>query len=371
MKCQFCNSEWSSTVQTKTCPFCGKDLITDEKMDVKSAIKKVIADRGVEILHTPKLIISYVMDYVQGYDREKKLLKIAINSGVWAEFAGFANCNNTEEFLPTLKKAKYNLMENEFLSEEKCSIIIDILMDVMGVSIADLYTNGDVDFSKLKGDSEFLRQEAFAGNPIAQKALGLCYVFGEGVEKNDSEARKWFERSAEQGYANAQSNLGYMYYQGRGGKQDYTEAAKYFKLAAEQNHAIAQRFLGEMYSEGLGVEHDSAQAFSWYKMAAEQNDSEAQFRVGGFYFNGTIVEQDYNKALYWYEKSAQQGHSASQFVSGVIYHEGLAGEKDVDKALKYYKLAAEQGNEFAQVELGRMYYDGDGVKQNYAQAQNS
>jgi TPR repeat protein len=37
------------------------------------------------------------------------------------------------------------------------------------------------------------------------------YDFGKGVLKDDKQAASWYQKAAEQGYANAQSNLGAMY----------------------------------------------------------------------------------------------------------------------------------------------------------------
>ena len=45
-------------------------------------------------------------------------------------------------------------------------------------------------------------------------SLAHCYYHGEGVEKNLTEAFKWYQKSAEQGNAPAQSTLGGFYHRG-------------------------------------------------------------------------------------------------------------------------------------------------------------
>lgn len=41
----------------------------------------------------------------------------------------------------------------------------------------------------------------------AQYNLALCYEYGKGVEKNKSEAIKWYRKSAEQGLSDAKKAL--------------------------------------------------------------------------------------------------------------------------------------------------------------------
>ena len=48
---------------------------------------------------------------------------------------------------------------------------------------------------------------------IAQYNLGICYIIGEGVEK-ETKAFEYFKKSAEKEYLNAQYKLGYRYYNG-------------------------------------------------------------------------------------------------------------------------------------------------------------
>ena len=49
------------------------------------------------------------------------------------------------------------------------------------------------------------------GEGEAQCKLGGCYCYGEGVEKDEAEAVKWYRKAAEQGRSAAQCNLGSCY----------------------------------------------------------------------------------------------------------------------------------------------------------------
>ena len=205
--------------------------------------------------------------------------------------------------------------------------------------------------------------KAEQGHAKAQAILGLMYRKGQGVEKNDKEPAKWFQKAAEQGDADAQFCLGAMYYNGEGVPQDYAEAVKWFRKAAEQKHA-AQAMLGGMYSEGKGVPKDDVKAAEWNRKAAEQGDAMAQHSLGVMYENGEGVPQDHVEAAKWYRKAAEQGLASAQYNLGVMYYNDYNGEvvpKDYKKAAKWIRKAAEQGDAMAQYSLGAVYYFGWGV----------
>lgn len=72
-----------------------------------------------------------------------------------------------------------------------------------------------------------------------QNNLGWMYERGKGVKRDEAEAFKWFQKSAEQGNAYGQANLGAMYENGRGVGQDKTEALKWYQKAADQGSEYA------------------------------------------------------------------------------------------------------------------------------------
>ena len=57
------------------------------------------------------------------------------------------------------------------------------------------------------------REKGFAD---AQYNLGVMYLKGEGVDKNDKVSAKWFRMAAQQGHADAQYNLGLLFKPGKG-----------------------------------------------------------------------------------------------------------------------------------------------------------
>jgi TPR repeat protein len=58
------------------------------------------------------------------------------------------------------------------------------------------------------------------------------FAGGQGVAQDNTEAKKWFSKAAEQGYAPAMASLGNMYETGQGVSQDYVQAYMWCSLAA-------------------------------------------------------------------------------------------------------------------------------------------
>jgi TPR repeat protein len=73
--------------------------------------------------------------------------------------------------------------------------------------------------------------------------------------------------------------LGVMYLEGQGVAKDQEKAVKWFRQAVEQGNALAQRLMGLMYEKAWGVEQDLEEAVKCYRRAAEQGDREAKKRL--------------------------------------------------------------------------------------------
>lgn len=113
-----------------------------------------------------------------------------------------------------------------------------------------------------------LRAKAEAGDALAQFYLGIRYLDGQGVVKDEVESAKWFRKAAEQGFARAQHNLGVSYASGQGVVKNEVEAVKWYRKAAEQGIAEAQFNLGVFYATGRGVAKDQVEAYAWFNLAA-------------------------------------------------------------------------------------------------------
>jgi hypothetical protein len=112
-----------------------------------------------------------------------------------------------------------------------------------------------------------------------QFSLGVRYLQGNGVNKNYSEAIKWFTLAATQEHSNSQLMLGKIYYYGEFVKPDFKKALIWNTLAAAQGLSEAQYMLGLIYENGSGVPEDKAEAKKWYILAASQGLKDAKEKL--------------------------------------------------------------------------------------------
>ena len=258
---------------------------------------------------------------------------------------------------------------------------------------------------------KWYRKAAEMGSAGAMHCLSILYEKGEGVEKNNVEARKWYDKynecelkkwkqllfHAEQGDAESQLELG-KYYE-EDGHVDEIEAVKWYRKSANQNNAEAQYRLGLCFMNGKGIQKNVIEAGKLFCKAGEQGQKGALNElenIGYNYQHGIDVEKDYATALKYYEKSgssivakyiyggkidnieefkywykaAYQGNAYAQYNIGAYYYWGIVVEKDFEIAVNWYKKAAVQGHVLAQYYLGWCLAMGKGIEKNEREAIN-
>lgn len=104
---------------------------------------------------------------------------------------------------------------------------------------------------KLQNEKKVAEQ----GDVVAQYNLGWCYRRGEGVEKNNEEAVKWYRKAAKQGYEEAQYELGGCYANGIGVKRNEKKVTKWYQKAVKRGEfSYEDVFLLILRSLGL-IDH--------------------------------------------------------------------------------------------------------------------
>lgn len=98
---------------------------------------------------------------------------------------------------------------------------------------------GAVDIQEAK---KWYRKAAEGGNPDAQVELGQRYEDGEGVEQNYTLAAEWYRKAAEHvpnlgGASQGRNHLGLLYLQGLGVPRDNVQAYFWFSLDGEEGNA--------------------------------------------------------------------------------------------------------------------------------------
>ena len=94
--------------------------------------------------------------------------------------------------------------------------------------------------------------------------LATRYKNGEGVERDYTEAMKWYKKAYDLGNGDAANQIGIMYANGRGVAKNYAEAAKWYKKSADAGFDWGKYNLAKLYERGQGVEKNDDIAFDLY-----------------------------------------------------------------------------------------------------------
>lgn len=255
---------------------------------------------------------------------------------------------------------------------KKLRIFLASLVVIFGLSACgtnsqteELFQKGLTAYnSKLFAEAkEYFIKAAGLGSVKSSYYLGFMYNMGFGVEKDNSEAFKWYKLSAEQGNEDAIIILkspplledfnkpkdlfwkGLRAYE----QEDLSKAFKYYLLSSKQGFPIAQYSLACMYYSGLGVSKNFNEAIKWTRLAASQGDYHAQIALGDIYYDGmngefTDIAIDYQEAAKWYRLAAGEGVAHAQYRLGIMYKDGKGFNQNFIEAEKWFLLAAEQGN---------------------------
>ena len=104
------------------------------------------------------------------------------------------------------------------------------------------------------------RKAAQAGYAPAQARLGDALDYAE----EDEEAVQWYRKATEQGSVAGEYGLGLMYLRGKGVAKDDEKARFHILRAANQNYVPALRVMMELYKAGAaGLPVDPAEAERW------------------------------------------------------------------------------------------------------------
>jgi len=214
----------------------------------------------------------------------------------------------------------------------------------------------------------FYRHAADLGFTSGFNNMGQMYMAGLGVPKDYSEAERLFRKAAEAGNAYATVNLGRLYVQGFGVAKDYNEAVRLFRRASDSGNVPALGQLAMMYQNGWGVTKDNGEAARLFRKAAESGDSDSMNGLGRMYEFGMGMAKDYGEAVRLFRKAVDLGNSAAAFNLGWMYRSGLGVARDYGESVRLFRTSADKGNPAGMAGLASMYVQGFGVAKDLGEA---
>jgi hypothetical protein len=115
-----------------------------------------------------------------------------------------------------------------------------------------------------------------AATPPAQKKRPKSRSSSTPSPDPSVEAVKSFRRAVEQDDTGGQNNLGIAYIKGEGVAKDQVEAVKWYRKAADQNDPVAQRRLAACFYYGKGIPKNYVECYKWLLLSAAQGDERAR-----------------------------------------------------------------------------------------------
>lgn len=123
-------------------------------------------------------------------------------------------------------------------------------------------------------------EQAETGDVDAQVSVATAYRHGLGVEKNLSEAMRWYEAAAEQSSPEAMYELGTILHQSyppedtsEDARAAAAQSVEWFNRSARSGFAPAQGTLGLVYGFGDRVEIDRVRGRMWLHVAEANGHS--------------------------------------------------------------------------------------------------
>lgn len=194
----------------------------------------------------------------------------------------------------------------------------------------------------------WLEKGAIHASASDQRKVGYYYEYSNEVfPQNLERAAHWYQQAADKGNCCGLYSLGLCYIYGKGVQQSYEKGLNLLKKAKDKNCEYATCYLRENYygPELVGK--------------AVAGDSDAQFKLGRAFLDGLGVEKKPEEGFRWIRKAADQENTYALNVIGVLYLKGLGAPQNGKLAIESFKKAAEKGNANAQTSLGYIYLKGD------------
>jgi TPR repeat protein len=246
-------------------------------------------------------------------------------------------------------------------------LILSVVTSMQSIAIAqELKTPIDKNVNSNQPEMDNILSGAYGGEGAEQYNLGYHYLYGQGVNQSNKEAKKWFDLAAKSDSPAARYKIGRLYETGVLYQKDIDKAVFHYEFAAKNGDLYAINNLAILYLNGTGVSQDVNKGIKFLTQAAERANVEAQVNLGLYYLNAIKAEHSIKSALKWFTEAAKENNPTALYYLA----EHAFAEKDYVKAYDYYLTSAQQSNNNAQLKLAMLYAKGLGIEKNNSTATN-
>ncbi|CAF1159272.1 unnamed protein product [Adineta ricciae] len=184
------------------------------------------------------------------------------------------------------------------------------------------YEHGDDDVKQnYEQAARYFAKAAGQGNPEGMYNLARLTDRGLGVKKDHTLAQNLYEQAAAKppylselynvrnnGVAEAEHALGLRYVEGIVVSKNQAVGSCWFKRAFDHGHVQSGNNLASLYENGSGVILDLDKAEHIYEQAAQQGDSNAMYNLAILFTRRVKFE----RAKIWYNRARDAGHIVAQ-----------------------------------------------------------
>ncbi|RUY27267.1 peptidoglycan-binding protein, partial [Mesorhizobium sp. M7A.F.Ca.US.001.04.2.1] len=147
--------------------------------------------------------------------------------------------------------------------------------------------------------------------------------------------------------AKALFEIGSRYAESRGVKEDMAAAAKWYEKSAELGFAPAEYRIGNFYEKGIGVARDIKKAKTWYQLSAAQGNASGMHNLAVLFAMAADGVTDNESAAHWFQAAADVGVKDSQFNLGILAAKGVGMKQNLEESYKWFALVAKTGDKDA------------------------
>jgi GAF domain/Sel1 repeat len=191
-----------------------------------------------------------------------------------------AKCSNpADQLCAALSPVFYNFEqkfpgENRYRNLSIASILLAVLVGAYFLTTHYEKASRLVQTAKISGIAGEATGAPLAVGSAAQYPLTAQNAAGKVAPQTYAAAIASFEDAARKGDAEAGWKVGLSYLRGIGVVKDETRAAEWFKKAANLGDVRAQTALSDLYFNGVGVRRDYVRAYTWANIAARAGQAE-------------------------------------------------------------------------------------------------
>lgn len=211
--------------------------------------------------------------------------------------------------------------------------------------------------------------QSLDNNSSAMQAIAREYRDGITVNKDLTQAQRWFTMAVEAGNVSAAQELAHLWLDNPEAFASSEEnAIQLLEQAAGYGNVNAMLDVAHYYSAENPQRTDVLQESTWLRKAAKAGNSTAMLKLGKLLANPTSGDDASLEGVEWLTKAAQLDSVSAMLELGRFYRDRTFLAPDYEKSFQLFTQAVDQGSLSALPDLADAYLKGQGTTQDSAKA---